>query len=182
MIEIIIPLILFILIIFLGFIFKSLFYRTKLGKFKNVSVKGNKLIVTDYGQFLIERDKEQIRIKAEKTRNQKCIAYSEIAGLKYEYDRQFAFLPEFLFGDWPLFKKHEDTYEWYHIYLELRSNEKIPLYSIGNYEQRQLALGWKIFLEKIFLEKLGVYEDIEKSSSIVFNEIMKIFREAKVHV
>ena len=178
MVEVVLVTTVIVSAIVFGFAFRAGFYSTQMGKFSILPVgqNGNSLLTSDYGQFLLDNEKKQLRVRP-KDGEEVSIPYDEIKGLKYGYDTQFAFLPEFLFGSWPLFKEHEDTYEWFHIYVVLKNREKIPLYSIGNYEQREFAFGWWIAIEKAILRKLGTLEDIASISQNAFESVLALFKE-----
>lgn len=160
---------------------KTGFYRTKSGIFRSrqMSDGRNLLISTDYGQYLIDNHHITIRIRSTEG-IETTLAFSDIKGLKYNHSRHFALLPEFLFGGMPLFKKYEDTFEWYHLYIVLQDGTEIPLYSIGNYEERGFCTGWKIFLEKTILYKIGIYESIELRSKEVLSAVQESFRSIGV--
>lgn len=165
----------------LSFVMKATFYRTKLGTFKTSTLSdSNKiLITTDYGQFMIDGNNRTIRIRSTEER-EITVAFDDIKGIKYKYNHLFAVLPELLFGGLPLLKKYEDTFEWYHLHIVHQDGTEIPLYSIGNYEERGLCTGWKIFLEKTILSKIGIYESIELRSKEVLSAVQESFRSTGV--
>jgi hypothetical protein len=96
-------------------------------------------------------------------KQQGSIKFSDIKGLEYHVNVDYAVLEELMRGI-DFHHHYQDTIEWFSITALANDGKRIPLYLSGQYQPREFMFGWYIDLQAEFLTRLGLITDVEAQS------------------
>ncbi|MCG2593976.1 hypothetical protein LZ009_14435 [Ramlibacter sp. XY19] len=101
------------------------------------------------------------------------LKFSDIKGLAYRFDADYALLEEMFFGFnlADMLPRYHDTIDWFAIAAVTHDGRRIPLFLSGRYQQREFLLGWYIELQEWLLERLGLLKDVEAQSRTALDAI-----------
>lgn len=101
------------------------------------------------------------------------VKFSDIRGIEYRFNAQYAVLEELFFGlnFTDLLPRYQDTVEWFAIAAVTHERKRIPLFVSGSYQQREFLLGWYIALQAWILTRLGLLKDVEEQSRTALDTI-----------
>ncbi|WP_372365984.1 hypothetical protein [Candidatus Uabimicrobium sp. HlEnr_7] len=172
--------------IVIGTLFHSFLHRIRKGLFtilpnSNTNIQSfqtNHAIVNIYNTekkvYITPRKKDQIALHVD-----------EIIGLEMRFEEKTSWY-EILFDLQltDLFKSNRDTVDWYYIYLQTSNQEKILLFSAGQYQRREFLMNFLINFSNNLLARFNLYRDLDSYKEDVITNIKDMFSkiDKEIHV
>lgn len=158
--------------------FVAFFRRQRKGKFEVTNNGGNQIkIESNFGRFifdkksktLIYRDKEKLS----------TVEFSKIEGIEINATDDFAFLREIFFGFniFDIFKRYRDSDYTNTLIIRTNDERSIPIFTVGQYHQRDFLLTWYINAQTRILSFFGLLKNASERAETIQRQTQELFRK-----
>jgi len=153
-------------------------YRLRKGRFEPSRDDASYFFFqTDLARVTINRDRGIVKVTSDAGSRE--FPFWEIQRLDFAFEAAPALAEEWLngFDLWDYFKSYRDTVNWHHLSLVTAAGEKVPIYSIGQYEPREPLSAWWFNLQVRVLHRFGLFKSGDEIAVEVLERIQAEFRE-----
>ena len=157
----------------LDFTFAALFRYRRKGRFKiNEDCMEEFSFKSDLCTCRIDFKNQSIAVVSRKSKQ--SIPFSRLKGITIVRHDTWAIYAEVLtgFGLNDFYRDDRDRIHWHTITLVLCDGLQVPLYTAGEYEPREVFLGWYFKLQAAILYALKLTPDIPVQVGLVLRSIM----------
>ena len=168
--------------IVLDTIFVAFFRRQRKGKFRVTNNGENQIkIKSNFGRFIFDKkSKTLIYWENEKL---KTVGFSKIEGIEINVTDDFAFLREVIFGlnIFDMFKRYQDSDFTNTLIIRTFNEGSIPIFTVGQYHQRDFLMMWYINTQTTILSSLGLLKDASERARSSQEQIQELFRKLGIN-
>ena len=164
--------------IVLDTIFVALFRRQRKGKFEVTNKGGNQIkIESNFGRFIFDKKSKTLIYRENKKLN--TVEFSKIEGIEVNATDNFAFLREVFFGltIFDIFKRYHDSDFTNTLIIRSNDERSIPIFTVGQYHQRDFLMKWYINAQTRILSFLGLLKDASERAETIQRQTQELFRK-----